>query len=83
MMSLLRLDGALVSTVGVCALRISCDHPFDGRLENEATSSLLRWLAPVVLWSSVIMIGLDTPDPINLPVWSVMVKWTLNPTFSL
>lgn len=76
-------EGALVSISGICAFNLSWVQ--SGVLGNPAklaTSSVVRVLAPVVLWSSVIMIGLDMPDPMSRPVWSVMVKWTLKPTFS-
>jgi len=36
----------------------------------------------VLLWSSVIMIGGVEPEPTTRPVWSTILKWTLNPTFS-
>lgn len=50
--------------------------------EESPPDGCLLALAPVLLWSSVIMMGRVTPEPTTRPALSSIVKWTLNPTFS-
>ena len=72
--SFLRLDGAPGSTVGGISPSTppTCDQ--SGRSRDKPLDSSGTLFAVDVLWSSVIIIGRDIPDPTIRPVWSINEK---------
>lgn len=63
----------------VRSTELRTDQPLGGEASALPVADLLT---PVLLWSSVIIMGRVVPDPTILPTESNIVKWTLKPVFS-
>lgn len=81
-MTSLRLADPRSSVVGEASLSRDCCGQSGATGEKALRHSGFRLLAGEVLWSSVIMIGLETPAPTTRPTLSSIVKRTRKPTFS-